>query len=214
MSGWEPDEDVKSVVGHTYSEMTGNKVKAVTQCMNFVILDELKKIGISAWVAGGAIRAFFENKFDSKVDVDVFFSTKEDWKDAVDHFQHHDILRESDNSITYKFKGRPIDLIGSNRLMFDGPLETIKFFDFTVCAASVKDDTLYIHDMFFEDLKKKHLRVINLKNEESIVLQRFQKYVLKGYRASKDTLEEIVEFIKSEKENPIKQERESFWSSY
>lgn len=180
----------------TYNTITGKKATALLQCFNFIILDELNKYGIEAWVAGGSIRAFFESELKSKIDIDVFFPDTDRYVEAIAKFCHLPKLRETKNSTTYKFKGRPIDFVGPPYI-FSSPTETIQNFDFTVCAAATDGEKLYVHDMFFEDLKNRHLRVVKLKDnlEDIVVMRRLQKYIHKGYIADDETLQAIIEFV-------------------
>ncbi|KKK93312.1 hypothetical protein LCGC14_2694130 [marine sediment metagenome] len=204
-----PFGNIKSV----YGEVTGKKIKAATQCFNYIILDELHKHGIESWVAGGSLRAFFENELKSNVDVDVYFPDENRHSEAVDIFKHLPKLRQTENSITYKIKGRPIDFVGPPNI-FDTPVKTLQNFDFTVCAAAIDGEKLYVHDMFFDDLKNKRLRVINLKEGIAsgiMIMRRMQKYIRKGYIADNDTLQAIINFISvANKKIEVKKE----WSSY
>ena len=177
----------------TFSEITGKKIKAISECFDFIILDELKKNNIKAWVAGGAIRSFIMNQLKSDVDMDVFFPLSDDYNNAVNLLKKCPVIRETEHSITYKYKGRPVDFVGNP--VFETPLKTIQSFDFSVCSASISDGTLYVHDKFFNDLKKKYLRINHLKNDELVVMRRVQKYIRKGYIADDNTLQAIINFV-------------------
>lgn len=147
------------------------------------------------WIAGGAVRDYFSIGRCTS-DVDVFFSSKDNFDIALKYFADHDIKPTFQNERVTNliYKKHKIQLISSH--YFQSPEDTIKAFDFTVCSAAVDRAKVYHHETFFMDLAKKRLVIVSVPYPLS-TLQRLQKYIRKGYSICNGGLLEIAKAIQA-----------------
>lgn len=141
-------------------------------------------VDINVWIAGGALRDWFETGKLTESDIDFFSNTRTDLCKTLL------VLRKK-----YKFrvfainkrvikgwctiggKNVKVDLI---KILFDNPEHTIDQFDFTVCCWAVDRNKVVYHPSAPFDLLHKRLVINNLPFPLS-TFQRMQKYLKRGY---------------------------------
>ena len=153
------------------------------------ILDTLD--GIDCWVAGGCVRDYFTIGY-VKSDIDVFFTSKEQYDIADSKLSSNKVLEDTDNAKMYLIDKKKIHLI--KKVFYDSPKTCIDDFDFTVCCAAVNKENVIHHDTFFIDLASKRLVIQNL-NYPLSTFKRVQKYVRKGYWICNNSLLQIAKSL-------------------
>ena len=163
------------------------------------------------WIAGGFLRDFFTD--DEVSDIDLFFSNegsletlfkiiKSCYPNAIVTFQNDKVFK-----IVVEAKNRKIklDLI---KYYFADPVQCIEAFDFTIAMLAVDiTGNVYYDERAPFDIAKKRLVVNNIRYPIS-TLQRFYKFVKRGYVACNGTMLEIAKSMKDvdfedKNQNPI-----------
>lgn len=163
-------------------------VGRVVAWANQTILQELRDEGIRAWIAGGAVRA--RVCAEDVKDVDLFFADDAHFSRANDWMLLNGatMVHESANATKWIKDGIRFDCVA---IFGSSPEETIRQFDFTVCAAATDGKAFYLHPTFFADLASKQLVVQSLPMPIS-TLKRLQRYALAGYKADNNALGKIA----------------------
>lgn len=172
------------------------QLEACVRYFNNLILNDLSSSieTTDCWIAGGAVRDWFSIGYCSS-DIDIFFPDERNMLLASKNLTDRLSLKptfENDKIVNFIFKKHKIQLIKAH--YFKTPADTIRAFDFTVCAASVNRVTVNFHETFFIDLAKKRLVIIGLPYPLS-TLQRLQKYIKRGYTICNGGLLEIAKAI-------------------
>lgn len=157
--------------------------------------EELLNAIPAGWIAGGAVRDYFA-RMDSKSDIDVFFSSRDNFRSSVElliKLRGFRKLYDHDVIAAFRWKQKVVQLIGTH--FFDSPQETIKSFDFTVCCCAVSKEGVVVHEHFLSDLAGRRLAINSLPFPLS-TLERLQKYAARGFVACNGTLLEIAKAIK------------------
>lgn len=150
------------------------------------------------WIAGGAIRRYFDKHGSG--DTDVFFRNQDDYNTAFAGFVSDNewephLIYENANVARLKTKYGILDFV---KRFFEGPSECIRQFDFTVACASVNKQSqrgfFICHDTFFMDMASRSL-VVNALPYPLSTLQRIQKYNKKGYTICNGGLLEIAKSL-------------------
>jgi len=159
-----------------------------------LILDELKDMEIKTWVAGGAVRDYFQS-IEIKSDIDLYFQNQKDFDKCKTYLIKTEgkIYFENEKVIKIERNKLKLDLV---KTFFASPGFCIGEFDFTVCCAAVDFERVYYNNTFFIDLAKKQL-MINKLNYPISTLWRLQKYNWKGFKICKGELTKIVEAIQN-----------------
>lgn len=174
-------------------------VKAASDYFEKMIFEPLG-IRENAWIAGGCLREWLQEKRIAKgCDVDVWCRNEaevERIKKAAKTAKWV-LTAELPTSLNYKTnKGQWVQIIRGH--YFDGPVETIAAFDFTVCAfALTHDDAFWMHQSSLLDMAMMRLMVIDLQFPQS-TLRRTYKYAEKGYRICGGELGKVVDAIIAE----------------
>lgn len=177
----------------------------------FTYFDRLffsKNPGVKFWIAGGALRDFFNKRKIS--DFDVFFPDEENLlkmrKNMIDG--GFEIVFENENCIKLKSeKGMCVDLV---KKFFSSPEETIDAFDFTVTCCAIKNGEIIHHDDFFMDLSSRSLVINNLPKPIS-TFRRLQKYHKKGFTICNGGIASISRAINGlDLDNPQENEMEFY----
>ena len=166
-----------------------------TNCIEFfknLILNDLSKLNINCWIAGGSIKDYLIKGHISN-DIDIYFSNREDFQKASDNLinpfsigKSDEVIFENKNCKKIKYKNLTLDLIKIHSI---SPEVCISNFDFTICSAALTEDKFYHHKNFPNDLKNKRLRSIN-PNPETII-QRINKYSNLGFKMDKEELNSL-----------------------
>ena len=154
-----------------------------------LILNELGNC--DCWIAGGAVRDFFDFGFVNS-DVDLYFSSDYEYYKANRILSQHEIIDESLSAKLIRTEKCMIHLVKKH--YYSVPQETIDHFDFTVCCAAVSKNAFCYHRNFFKDLRVKELLLHSLTYPLS-TLQRVVKYRRKEFTISNHTLMTIVNKI-------------------
>lgn len=143
---------------------------------------------INFWIAGGAIRSYFENNKYPK-DYDLYVSCQEDYDKLVAFFGSKNIKPtwESDNAINFIYKYESFDVC---KRFFASPQDTINNFDFTAVSAAIDRNKFYRHPNFKRDVKKRQL-VINELQDSIGTFTRVSKYIKRGYTISENELDKL-----------------------
>ena len=115
-----------------------------------LILNELKEANVKCWIAGGALRDYF-NGVNVNTDYDLFFPNEVEYEKANTYFKAKgcEVKWESDNGMKIVYVGKTFDLV---KKFFNSPQETIEAFDFTVSMFAVDTERVYHGDTSFIDL--------------------------------------------------------------
>lgn len=175
-------EDLHRVVSHLPSDLI-----------------EQIKLTLSVVVAGGFIRDLIAG--ERIRNIDVFGVTKETLSMVATNLKtiRNGRLHFTDNAITLLSPPRmPIQFI--TRWLFMSSADILASFDFTICQALVRWDTLNnkwmgeCGSMFYHDLASKRLRYTNPVREEEAggSMLRVIKFVEKGYHISPESLGKVI----------------------
>ena len=174
-------------------------VKAASEYFEKLVFEPLG-ITKDAWIAGGCLREWLQEKRIVKgCDIDVWCRHEREVerirKAAKD--SKWTLTVELPTSLNYKTpKGPWVQIIRKH--FFDGPVETISAFDFTVCAfALTNDESFWMHQSSLLDMAMMRLKVVGLQFPQS-TLRRTYKYAEKGYRICGGELGKVVDAIVAE----------------
>jgi hypothetical protein len=159
-----------------------NVNKALTLIhFNNLILGELRKNRINAWIAGGVLRDYFSDK-PLKSDCDIFFPSLSDFDKAKNYFMYNGgkVIWESENGIKVTYKGNTFDLV---KIFRPNPLETISRFDFTISMFATDGMDVYYGNNSLKDLQDRKLVINTIVNPLS-TLKRVLKHYKKGFTMS------------------------------
>jgi hypothetical protein len=155
---------------------------------NNLILGELRKNGIDAWVAGGVLRDYFSDK-PLKSDCDIFFPNVDEFNKAKNYFMSNGakVIWESENGMKVTFKGNTFDLV---KIFRPNPLETIKRFDFTISMFATDGKDVFYGNNSLKDLQDRKLVINNIINPLS-TLKRVLKHYKKGFTMSAEETKKL-----------------------
>jgi|SRR5581483_5493578 len=161
-------------------------IDAFTDLFDFLPYD------IDCWVAGGAIRSYFENK--TPRDIDIFCATNDDQIAARNALRKEfKFVLNSDYSVRFDVEGLTVELVNKS---FDTAEDTLKYFDYIIAQAAVGRDYICYHQQYFVDLATKTLTISNLSADTAwLSLSRLQKYIQYGYTAPESELLKIAAHI-------------------
>ncbi len=168
---------------------TINVNKALTLVyFNNLILGELRKNGINAWIAGGVLRDYFSDK-PLKSDCDIFFPSLTEFNKAKNHFMSNGgkVIWESENGMKVTYKGNTFDLV---KIFKPNPLETISRFDFTISMFATDGKDVYYGNNSLKDLQDRKLVINTIVNPLS-TLKRVLKHYKKGYTMSAEETKKL-----------------------
>lgn len=141
-------------------------------------------VDINVWIAGGALRDWFESRKLTDSDVDFFSSSRTELCKALKVFRNQFSFRPYAVNkrvikgwCTIDGKKVKVDIV---KVLFDDPTSCIDSFDFTVCCWAVDRNQVYYHPSAPFDLLQKRL-VINTLPFPVSTFQRMQKYLKRGY---------------------------------
>lgn len=169
--------------------------KAIAAYNNF-ILDELKNQGIKCMLSGGQLTYYMmHGKINYIKDIDLFFTSKEEWDKADAYFRiikNCKVQWESNNAKKFIYKGVTIDLI---KIFFDNPENLFKAFDFTINKFAIFNNDFFYAKYAFRDLVTRELIIENLSNPIT-TLKRIEKYTNNGFRISSEEKSKVMEAAK------------------
>jgi hypothetical protein len=172
-----------------------NVNKALTLVyFNNLILGELRRNGITSWVAGGVLRDYFSSK-PLKSDCDIFFPNVTEFNKAKKYLTSNggSVIWESENGMKVTYKGNTFDLI---KIFRPNPMETIKRFDFTISMFATDGTDVYYSDKSIKDLQDRKLVINNVINPLS-TLKRVLKHYRKGFTMSADETKKLYTSLNS-----------------
>lgn len=150
---------------------------------------------VTFWVAGGAIRSWFQTRTVTS-DIDVWFPSESEWTNAkavADKVWK--LTKETTASANYSAGKHWIQLVRKH--YFKDPESTISEFDFTVACAATDCRDCFFHDHFFIDLCMKRLAFNKIPYPLS-TWRRCQKYMARGFVLCLDEELKLLEALKSE----------------
>ena len=159
-----------------------------------LILNELKEANVKCWIAGGALRDYF-NGVNVNTDYDLFFPNEVEYEKANTYFKAKgcEVKWESDNGMKIVYVGKTFDLV---KKFFNSPQETIEAFDFTVSMFAVDTERVYHGDTSFIDLAKKQLMFNKITYPASSMSRAF-RYYKKGFSMCLGEMRKLIEAIQS-----------------
>lgn len=159
-----------------------------------LILNELKETNVKCWIAGGALRDYF-NGVNVNTDYDLFFPNEVEYEKANTYFKAKgcDVKWESDNGMKIVYVGKTFDLV---KKFFNSPQETIEAFDFTVSMFAVDTERVYHGDTSFIDLAKRQLMFNKITYPASSMSRAF-RYHKKGFSMCLGEMRKLIEAIQS-----------------
>ena len=159
---------------------------------NNLILGELRKNGINAWIAGGVLRDYFSDK-PLKSDCDIFFPSLSEFDKAKSYLlsKGGKVVWESENGMKVTYKGNTFDLI---KIFRPNPLDTISRFDFTISMFATDGKDVYYGNNSLKDLGDRKL-VINTVTNPLSSLKRVLKHYRKGFTMSADETKKLYEAL-------------------
>ncbi len=151
--------------------------------------------GVSA-VVGGPVRAYFEKKKPS--DIDVYYFDNIAYKQAIKNLKATEIFH-TDYITIYVVNGYkyPIELIFEPRKK--SVEDCIKFAEFDICAGCYSKGKFIFTHGFRQAILKKHMRFLRT-NYPEITKERLLKYSTYGYSISDEDVHRILYLCKN-KEN-------------
>jgi hypothetical protein len=170
---------------------------AETLCAEYFakILKPLTDAGVTFWVAGGAIRSWFQ---DRKVtsDIDVWFPCESEWRKAKETADKvWKLTKETAATANYAAGRNWIQLVRKH--YFSTPEATIEAFDFTVSCGATDCASCYFHPYFFIDLCMNRLAFNKITYPLS-TWRRCQKYAEKGFKLCPDEEKKLLAALKEE----------------
>ena len=167
-----------------------------------LILNELKEANVKCWIAGGALRDYF-NGVNVNTDYDLFFPNEVEYEKANTYFKAKgcEVKWESDNGMKIVYVGKTFDLV---KKFFNSPQETIEAFDFTVSMFAVDTERVYHGDTSFIDLAKKQLMFNKITYPASSMSRAF-RYYKKGFSMCLGEMRKLIEAIQAMPTTEIKE---------
>lgn len=183
---------------------------------NYIKIRQLDEFmtGHKGYIAGGVFKNIFNN--EKVKDVDVFFESEKDFKEADDYFKRNENYKkgyENTKVVSYIHKDRGI-LVELIRHKFKSPLEMIKEFDFTITQfvyykeffIGLDDDEedsvewqITFHSRFFEHLLLKRLVIDQDANDLVLPVNTFNRmfrYAKYGYFPCRESKIKIIEALR------------------
>lgn len=176
------------------SEDMPEPVKECFQTFKESILNHIPE-NINCWVAGGAVRSFFENTPPN--DMDVYFASDKDFelfKSWLGQQANVVTIMESEKHEKVLWGDVELDLM---KKWFDTPEDSLYSFDFVVCSAAVAHDHLVFHHDFFMCLGARSLQLNNAHVNPVNTLMRMQKYAKYGYAMSPEEVKKLIGVIEN-----------------
>ena len=159
------------------------------------LLKPLTDVGVTFWVAGGAIRAWFQERKVTS-DIDVWFPSESEWTKAkAVAGKAWRLTKETPATANYAAGGKWVQLVRKH--YFESPEATIAAFDFTVACGATDCIQCYFHEHFFIDLTMRRLAFNNIVYPLS-TWRRCQKYAEKGFRLCPDEEKKLLAAMKEE----------------
>ena len=161
---------------------------------NNLILGELRKNGINAWIAGGVLRDYFSDK-PLKSDCDIFFPSLSEFDKAKSYLlsKGAKVIWESENGMKVTYKGNTFDLV---KIFRPNPLETISRFDFTISMFATDGKDVFYGNNSIKDLQDRKLVIYTIINPLS-TLKRVLKHYKKGFTMSADETKKLYASLNS-----------------
>jgi hypothetical protein len=161
---------------------------------NNLILGELRRNGINAWIAGGVLRDYFTDK-PLKSDCDVFFPNLSEFNKAKSYLTSKGakIIWESENGMKVTYKGNTFDLV---KIFAPNPMDTIGRFDFTISMLATDGKEVYYGNNTLKDLQDRKL-VINAIVNPLSTLKRVLKHYKKGFTMSAEETKKLYASLNS-----------------
>ena len=172
-----------------------NVNKAMTLVyFNNLILGELRRNGINAWIAGGILRDYFSD-MPMKSDCDIYFPNVEEFNKAKNHLLSNGgkIIWESENGMKVTYKGNTFDLV---KIFRPNPTATIARFDFTISMFATDGRDLFYGNNSLKDLQDRKLVINNIINPLS-TLKRVLKHYKKGFTMSAEETKKLYASLNS-----------------
>jgi len=158
----------------------------------------------SCWVAGGAIRSWFDREKMS--DIDIFFKNQE----ALDNFKNTNSLKTPSFStkITDTFilneDNNSKKIIQTIKIFRDSIESLFDSFDFTICQFAWDGTKIYSTIEAIVSVSRKHLAVHKIQEGYEIdSLRRAFKYQNKGYKPCLGTIRDLALALSKKQEVDI-----------
>lgn len=201
------------VTGQKGNDMTGTFVTSDPE--HIFALRQMDKfmVGHRGFIAGGCFKNLFSH--ERIKDIDVFFKSNTDYRDAVRILGANDDFEEaykSENVTAFRHTktGTIVELVCS---IFGSPEEVISQFDFTVAKFAYYKDvgeddesTTYkavYHKEFFEHLHLKRLIIDDKIPKPMSTFERMLRYRKYGYTPCTETKQKLINALRRLPENDV-----------
>ena len=146
------------------------------------------------WIAGGALRAFVENK-PITTDIDYFFPSDAAYKEFADYLVD-DKVTETDSVTTFKtvIGGVDYKIQAINLAVYPDIPTCLDSFDFTLCMLGTDGKTLYAGEYTLFDIARKHI-VVNKITYAAASVRRLLKYASQGYTACQGCIVQMLDAV-------------------
>ena len=159
------------------------------------ILKPLIDADVTFWVAGGAIRSWFQERNVSS-DIDISFPSEAEWNKAkAVADKAWTLTKATPASANYSAGRKWIQLICKH--YFPTPEATIDAFDFTIACGATDCRNCFFHDHYFIDLCMHRLAFHKITYPVS-TWRRVQKYAAKGFKLCPDEEKKLLAALQDE----------------
>lgn len=158
--------------------------------------------GHEGFIAGGCFKNLFLGQ--EVRDVDVFFRSELDWKDAVTHFERskeYVFEYETERAIGYRNVSTGV-VVECINVFFGHPKEILNTFDFTVSKVALvslgkQDYDVIIHPQFFKHLTLRRLVVGPMMYNPINTFERSLKYTKYGFSLCRESKVNLLAAIQA-----------------
>jgi len=158
---------------------------------------ELMKQEKNMYIAGGFIRSVIVGDFVN--DIDIFAGDRETSRKLVHKLTNRiSDIKETDNAFTLTYFRPPTQFI--HRWVFDNYEDLIESFDYTICKAVIRYNSIdktwegFCSEKYYPDLAARRLVYCNpIRDEEAGgSMLRLLKYYRKGYTSPLSTIADVI----------------------
>ena len=173
------------------------------------MIRHLKSLGINfdiekgPWVAGGSVAKMILNKSLNDSDIDLFFNNSSDTQETYRMIHKHynnSYVSKNCIGVIVPMGDKNINVQFISGFSYSSLYGLLGNFDFTVSQFVTDGSNIAFNMKSLYDLQNKILSINNIR-QNSDALNRFYKYIFKGYTPTPDTLKQFYDIIKN---NPQK----------
>lgn len=173
-------------------------IKKATDFFGKLILFDLQKIKVNAWIGGGCLRDFFSGVEISEInDIDVYTDSEKNLRRIISYCQRNGgvIQYQNNNVVEIQFKLFVLEL---HKFYYTDPQQCVDVADTTISSAFISNvytdlgDDLMFYSLpsFFMDLSARQI-VFHYIWNPVFCLTRLQKFIIKGFTADYKQMETL-----------------------